>query len=124
MANEVSITIKNLPQIRAAFNKSPTLMTRNLNTAIKKSVLSIQAQSMRNTPVLTGRLRGSHRSLFSNLRGQVGTHTNYDIYVHEGTKYMRARPFLRDAVEFSDSLVNRFFKEAVDDTLSEISRAI
>jgi HK97 gp10 family phage protein len=124
MANEVAIKITNLPQIKAAFNKAPASMTRELNTAIKKSVLSIQAKSMINTPVLTGRLRASHRSLFSNLKGEVGTHTNYDVFVHEGTRYMKARPYLREAVESSTPEVDRFFKDAVDSVLSEIGRSV
>lgn len=120
---DISITIKNLPQIKAAFNKAPGLMTRELNTAIKKSIFLIQGKSMVNTPVLTGRLRSSHRSKFENLKGQVSTNTNYDIFVHEGTRFMKARPFMREAVETSDTEVNRFFTQAVDKVLFDIGKA-
>lgn len=124
MANEVAIKIKNLPAIKSAFRKSPALMTKELNTAINKSILVIQGKSMRNTPVDTGRLRASHRSLFGHLRGQVGTTTKYDLFVHNGTKFMKARPYLSDAVESSEKEVNRFFKDAVDNVLSAIGKAI
>lgn len=123
MADEIAIKITNLRQIKAAFNKSPALMTRELNIAIRKSLLTIQGKSMTNTPVLTGRLRASHRALFGNLKGEVGTNTDYDIFVHEGTKFMRARPYLRNAVEASNEDVNKFFYQAVDDVLSAIGRA-
>ena len=124
MANPaISITIKNLPQIKAAFNKAPGLMARELNTAIKKSVFTIQRKSMINTPVQTGRLRASHRSLFSNLKGEVSTHTNYDIFVHWGTRYMKARPFMLQAVESSNSEVDGFFTGAVDKVLNEIGKS-
>lgn len=123
MAEAIGIRITNLAQIKRAFNKAPNLMRRELNIAIKKSVFTIQAGSMRNTPVLTGRLRASHRSQFADLRGEVGTHTNYDIFVHEGTRYMRGRPFLREAVESSEQPVQRFFKQAVDKVLNEIGRS-
>lgn len=123
MAESISITIKNLPQIRAAFNKAPSLMTRELNTAIKKSIFTIQGKSMINTPVDTGRLRASHRSLFSYLKGEVSTNTNYDIFVHNGTRYMAARPYMLQAVNATDSDVNRFFTEAVDKVLSDIGKA-
>lgn len=125
MANpSVNITIKNLPQIKSAFNKAPGLMTRELNTAIKKSVFFVQGKSMINTPVLTGRLRASHRSLFSNLKGEVGTNTNYDVFVHWGTRYMKARPYLLEAVKDSDAEVNRFFTQAVDKVLSDIGKSV
>jgi len=99
MAEPIAIKITNLPQIKAAFARAPGLMADELNTAIKKSILSIQADSMRNTPVLTGRLRASHTSMFQNLKGSVYTNTNYAIYVHDGTKYMKARPFMQKAVD-------------------------
>lgn len=120
---DISIKITNMRQIKSAFDKSPRLMTRELNIAIKKSIITIQGDSMRNTPVLTGRLRASTRSLFGNLKGEVGTHTNYDIFVHEGTRYMRPRPYMRQAVETNAGRVQEFFTKAVDTVLSEIARS-
>lgn len=123
MSEPIKITITNLPQIRAAFGKAPALMTNELNIAIKKSIFTIQGRSMQRTPVLTGRLRASTLSKFENLKGEVGTHTNYDIFVHEGTRFMAARPYLRTAVEESNSEVNDFMTKAVDNVLSQIGRA-
>lgn len=123
MADAINITITNLAEIKAAFNKAPGLMTTALNTAIKKSILTIQRKSMINTPVLTSRLRSSTASVFSNLKGEVGTHTNYDVFVHEGTRFMKGRPFLGDAVTDSDGEVQEFFTKAVDSVLSDIGNA-
>lgn len=118
----IAIKITNLPQIRAAFAKAPSLMARNLNLAIRKTVIAIEGDSRRNTPVLTGRLRASTYTQYGNLRGEVGTRTVYDIFVHEGTRYMRARPYLRMAVQANSGRVDGFFTEAVDKTLHEIGR--
>jgi HK97 gp10 family phage protein len=79
---------------------------------------------MRNTPVLTGRLRASTASRFTNLAGEVGTHTNYDIFVHEGTKFMKARPYLRDAVEEESGAVIEFFHSAVQNVLDKIGKMV
>lgn len=122
MAN-INITIKNLPQIKAAFNKAPALMSRNLNTAIKKSIFVVQGKSMMNTPVDTGALKASHTTTFDNLKGSVFTNKNYDIFVHDGTRYMKGRPFMLNAVESSAVVIDQFFTEAVDLTLNEIGRA-
>lgn len=119
---EIKVTITNLPQIKAAFAKSPRLMATELNTAIRKSIISIGADSRRNTPVDTGRLRASTLERFGNLRGEVGTHTNYDVYVHEGTRYMRSRPYLLQAVQSNESKVDLFFKDAVQKVLDQIAR--
>lgn len=57
-------------------------------------------------PVDTGNLRGSItseiRQTSSGLIGRVGTNVPYAIYVHEGTKYQAAQPFLRDALKDAD----------------------
>lgn len=120
---DVKIKITNLAEIRAAFAKAPRLMTVNLQKAIQRSVLRIGARSRRNTPVRTGRLRASHYERFSaTLRGEVGTNTSYDLFVHEGTRFMRGRPYLRFAVQQEQTAVDNEFKVAVQDTLDTIAR--
>lgn len=118
----INITIKNLSQIKRAFAKSPVVMARELNKAIRKSVVSITKDSKKNTPIDTGRLRSSTYNKFENLRGELGTLTDYDMFVHEGTRFMKARPYLRQAVESNQPEVDRFFEEAVQTTLNEIAR--
>lgn len=120
----VNITIRNLPQIRSAFRKAPFEMSKNLNLAIQKTIFQVSAQSKRNTPVRTGRLRASTYTRFDNLRGEVGTNAEYDIFVHEGTRFMKARPYLRSAVESEDNKIQDYFKKAVQDTLDTIARAV
>ena len=119
---EVQVTIKNINQIRRAFGKAPAVMARNLNAAIHKSILSIGRQSRINTPVDTGRLRASTREKFSYLKGEVGTHVHYDIFVHEGTRFMRARPYLASAVQSEQGQVDIWMREAAQKTLDHIGR--
>lgn len=120
---QIAIKIKNLSQIKAAFGKAPRLMARNLDLAIRKTVLTIEADSKRNTPVQTGRLRASTYDRFSPLRGEVGTNTDYDKFVHEGTRFMKGRPYLRLAVQSNEQNTDRFFTDAVQNVLNEIGRA-
>jgi len=119
MAN-INITISNAAEIKAAFRRAPELMTSELNTAIKKVVITIQGDSMRNTPVDTGRLRASTYSKYGYLSGEVGTHTNYDVFVHEGTRYMKARPYLLTAIESNENKINDYFTAAVDKVLKKL----
>lgn len=120
----IAIKIKNLPQIRAAFLKSPQRMTKNLNMAIRRVGLQIGADSRRFTPVDTGRLRASHYENFTNLKGVIGTDTEYDVFVHEGTRFMKARPFLQQSVDKNESFTDKEFEHAVQKTLDEIARDI
>lgn len=59
-----------------------------------------QARSV--CPVDTGNLRGSITYEIARegneIIGRVGTNVPYAIFVHEGTRYMPARPFLREGL--------------------------
>lgn len=118
----IHVEIKNLNNIKAAFGLAPSLMARQLNLAVRRAVLTIGRDSRRFTPVDTGRLRASTYERFSNLRGEVGTNTDYDIFVHEGTRFMRARPYLRNAVQMNETQIDELFRNAVDYVLAEIGR--
>jgi len=121
---QVKITIKNLPQIRSAFAKSPRVMTKNLRKAIQKALITVQRQSIINAPRRTGFLKASHQHrMLSNLSGYVQPTADYAIFVHEGTRFMRARPFLRQAVAEKEQDIDKLFAGAVQDTLDEIARS-
>ena len=120
----VNVTIKNLPQIQAAFKKAPALMAVELETAIATSIFLIQADSMRNSPVDTGFLRASHQTTFTPLRGELEPVANYTIYAHEGTRFMPARPFLADAVDSNEDKIDKVFTKAVDNVLAKIGREV
>lgn len=124
MAAEVSIRIKNLPQIRAAFARAPMLMTRELNLAIKRVAFAVAAQSSINAPVRTGFLRRSHflpgAVVLTNLRGTIEPTATYAIYVHQGTRFMRGRPFLLQAVKAKEPTIDAEFTGAVQRVLDKI----
>lgn len=118
---EISIKINNLPQIMSALRKSPYLMARNLNKAITYSIAKVQQKSVPLTPVKTGRLRASYHTYFRNLYGMISPETDYAIYVHEGTRFMRARPFLAEGISESNKDIQNYFEKAVEDTLNQIA---
>lgn len=120
----INVEIKNMAQIKKAFKFAPANTVRQLNKAIKKAIFTIERQSKKNTPVLTGRLRASHTTVFDNLRGVLYPTANYAIYVHEGTRYMRPRPFLAQAVESEELTVQNYFTEAVQEVFNQIEKDI
>lgn len=111
----ISIEIINLAQIKRAFNKAPALTVKYADIAINLSIMKITGTSMAHTPVDTGNLRASHlRGLkFSNLYGEVSPTASYAIYVHQGTKYMKGRPFLYNAVKTEENYVQKQFTQAM-----------
>lgn len=122
---DIQVKITNLAQIKAAFARSPRLIKDEMNTAIKKAALGISADSRRNTPVDTGRLRASTYERFtSNMYGEVGTNTNYDAFVHEGTRFMKGRPYLQMAVDKNQTETNRLLTQALQNALDKIGAAV
>lgn len=120
----VKIKIKNIDQIRAAFRRSPRIMTKNLRKAIEKALITIQRQSVLNAPRRTGFLKASHEHrMLSSLSGYIQPTADYAIFVHEGTRFMRSRPFLRQAVAEKENETDKIFLDAVQDTLDEIARS-
>lgn len=119
----IAIRITNLEAIRSAFAKSPVLMARELDKAIKTSVFAIERDSKIRTPVDTGRLRSSHQSTFTPLKGVLEPRAEYAIYVHQGTRYMKGRPFLLQAVQSNEVKVQQNFRDAVQNVLDQIGRA-
>lgn len=66
----------------------------------------IERESKRVAPVDTGRLRASIFTSIGNLEARIKPNVNYAIYVHEGTRYMRARPFMM--IGFEKATITRF----------------
>ena len=120
----INIQIKNAAQIKSAFRRSPYIMTKNLSGAIKRVAYKVQGQSQRITPVKTGFLRRSHTTTFeTGLRATIEPTASYAGFVHEGTRFMKPRPFLADAVEITQGFTDTEFEKAVQDTLDTIGNA-
>lgn len=149
MANQpINIQIINLPQIRSAFKKSPELMVGELNKAIFKVLQNIRGKEILEyrslgigTPT-TSLINSISQGIYqANLKGEVGPNvtghpgmdkmkkpwhgiTHYAFFVHGGTKYMSARPFLFNAVTTGQRDTDAFFIKAVDNVLSAIGKSI
>lgn len=119
----VKITIKNMGAIQSAFRAAPRLMAGNLRKAIETALITVERQSIINAPRRTGFLKASHmHRMLSNFSGYVQPEANYAMFVHDGTRFMRARPFLRQAVAEKQNEIDRLFAKAVQDTLDDIAR--
>ena len=128
MSFTTTIKITNLPEIRRAFDKAPRLMNDELKQALTKSAINVEAKSKINTPVATGYLRASHAFKVSgsglSMKAEIGPTADYAVFVHEGTRFMRGRPFLQEAAESSDWEIQGYFTKAVQNVLDRIGRDV
>lgn len=94
--NNISITL-DVASVTKFFKEIPENLERAIATTIQKATLLIERDAKIGAPVDTGRLRSSISSEIRPLSSTVSTHTNYARYVHDGTRFMRARPFMANA---------------------------
>ena len=122
------LKIKNMARLKNAFRLAPVILNRDLETAIKKAVLMIERESRKEAPVDTGRLRASHGHIFKKgflgigFSGEVYTRTEYDVFVHEGTRFMRGRPYMRNAIEKVQPDLDALFGDSVKVSFDKIGR--
>lgn len=120
----ISVKIQGLKELQGALEKYPSIAGRNIQDAIQASLAEIQRASVPLTPVDTGRLRRSYRTRTGLLKGTIFPNTEYAIYVHEGTKYMRSRPFLEKGVKKAKPKIENHFADALDKTFKDIKRKV
>jgi len=82
---QIVVKINGLDEIKAMAKKYPEASLKHINWAIRRSIISIQGDSIRNAPKDTGRLAGSMRANFGDWWGSLTADTEYAVPVHEGS---------------------------------------
>lgn len=121
---EISVEIQQLDELVAKFKLAPALATVEIKKALDKAIRFLQAESRKKTPVgKTGFLR-AHQPVIpvSPLARKLDIKEDYAIFVHDGTRKMRSRPWLRDVVKTKSSMVNQFFDTALKNLVTAISK--
>jgi len=124
MATSIKITIPDRARLVGALKSVPDKIVPELRKATAAAALSIETESKKLSPVDTGRLRSSIATSLG--VGQMGigaivkTNVFYAIYVHEGTRKMRARPFMQQAVSGLEQKIEKFYTESIDRALASL----
>ena len=130
MASGLTIKIENLAEIRAAFHKAPALTVKQLNTAIEGSIYLLENTVTKkgySGEYYTNRtysLTRNWATMFQPLRGEIYSRMDYATYLHEGTAYITARPFLADSVKEDADKIQNNFRDAVQKVLDDIGRFV
>jgi len=104
----MSVTIKG-PNIAALFQQANDKIIVNTEDALDIVANLTQSDARDNCPVSqeteahekgdATHMRDDIKIYTAKLRRQIGTNKTYGIFVHNGTRKMRARPFLLNAFE-------------------------
>jgi len=84
---------------------------------MSKVVLTLLRHAQKRTPVRHGTLRRSETTFVEpgGLRAGIGTNIRYAPFVHDGTRWMAARPFFQQAITDGRGDVRKLLQQAGDD---------
>ena len=122
----VTVEIKGLDKLISKFAKSPRMIARNLNDGIKQGGFYVERQSKYaistgpTKAIDTGMLRRSISTSFKPLSAIIAPHTEYAGFVHEGTRYMHARPFMTRGLDLAKRGLGRIFQKMADNIAKEL----
>lgn len=118
------ITVRNLHSVLKSFKYYETEVTRKIRRQAKAIGIEMEAETKRlwnsayyQKPWKTGYLMRSITSKVTESKRTeftilYGTKPHYAVYVHEGTKYMKERPALADALRNKKKWIEERIKEA------------
>ena len=119
------IQIKGLEELRRRWATAPAKIKKMTMDALTRSGYLVEGASKRVTPVDTGRLRSSI-SLSSSLALRtephvvISPHTDYANFVHFGTRYMKARPFMTQGYEAVKSRIKSEMRSLLNNIVKEL----
>lgn len=115
---KVTITTKpTIESLRDKFGRLPGKITDAIEIATKKGAYVVEAESKKRTPVDTGRLRSSIFTTIYKKYAVVEPKTNYALAVHEGTKFTKARPYMKEGAENAGKEINEIFQNEIQKVL-------
>lgn len=121
MSVKMEMDIDGLPELREKLNRLDDGMKRNVHDAIRFEAEAMKNVARARCPVRTGRLRDS---IYAKVRGwilQLGATAPYAIYQELGTRYIRPRQFLKNAVALRMQILINRINRAIRQSIREAS---
>jgi len=119
----VVLKITGLDRLKAGLEAAPRQLRAVANCVVIQQMSMVTERAREIVPVRTGYLRSTiYRKKIGFLGWEVGASAFYAGFVEFGTRYMRARPYLRPAVEEKMPLVREALKDALIEKLIELIR--
>jgi len=118
---EMEIHVHNLPALREKLIRLDEAMKRKVHEAMEFEAEGMKNIARERCPVRTGRLRDSIYARVQDWILELGATAPYAVYQELGTRFIRPREFLKNAVFLRmQSLVNRI-NNALGEAIREAS---
>lgn len=115
-----SVNVIGLKELSALLAKSADKLKETLAAGMRESAFIVEGKGKRqitsgkNRAIKTGYLRSSIGvASITPFQAKVIVGAHYGRYIHEGTRYMRARPFLADGLAESVPEIERIFGKRI-----------
>ena len=132
----INISARGLDSLRRNMRRYPEISRRQLKLGINKVGFAIERntkrQSVYQLPVVTGTLKRSVKYKPRHKAGYIAAGAvvasvfapggDYAVFVHEGTRFMRPRPFLITGAKRAQRDVERILEDTIEDIAREITR--
>lgn len=130
--SRISIQIKDEARLLQAFKQAPEKMARGVQNAILKAAtftsgevkkVITSGEGMWKSPIDTGAMRrGIQMSQTGKLQAIITASrlTPYATHVHEGTRFMKARPFFEITAKNRKDPITKFFLSEVDAVVKKL----
>ena len=121
MSVEISINVKGTEELSQKIGKLDSKLKRGVSDRLREVGTLIEEKARSLAPVRTGRLRSS---IFSQVEGwklKVGAKAPYARYVEFGTRWIKPRYFMLQAVQENTSKIKSLLNEAIASAVSEVS---
>ena len=119
MSIEMEIHVHNLPALREKLIRLGEAMKRKVHEAMEFEGEGMKNIARARCPVRTGRLRDSIYARVRDWILELGATAPYAVFQELGTRFIRAREFLKNAVSLRmQSLVNRI-NNAIGEAIKE-----
>lgn len=100
------------------FPQASSLMKKAIGTAFATQSGPVLADMQRRTPVDTGELRGSETVTSDERSMTLKATAAHAGYVHQGTRYMGARPYMTDTIDAQLPAIGQAIVDAATRALS------
>lgn len=131
VSDALTITMKNEAKIAKAWANFPADMSREIANGLRAAAVFLtgkvkeviaSGESMWKAPLDTGAMRRGIHPVFESFRAIIrpSAATPYADFVHEGTRFLQARPFFDITKERYTEEAMKFVEERIDNAVDKI----
>lgn len=121
MSVEMEMHIEGVPELREKLNRLDDGMKRDVQDAVRFEAEAMKNAARARCPVRTGRLRDSIFAKVEEWTVKLGATAPYAVYREFGTRYVRPRRFLSNAVESRMQILVNRISRAIEQAIGEAS---